>query len=81
MCRPSDFPPYEPVFTTKTVGSRYATKVRVQAPQGSAFDGRTGVVVDDIPESTTLMVRLDPVPGVALSGVTLPFGRGEVVAR
>lgn len=79
MCRPDDFPPYDPVFTTREVDARYATKVRIQAPQGSAFDGRTGVVVSDIPESSTLMVRLANPRGVRGPESTLPFGRGEVV--
>ncbi len=57
-----------PVTGTTTAG-RYASRVRVAAPQGSAFDGLRGVVVRLIDE--TAFVRLP-------SGLTLPFGLGEL---
>lgn len=62
------------VFDSRTTGSRYATRVRVNAPQGSVYNGNTGVVERHVPESTTLMVRLDQ----RFGGLTLPFGRGEL---
>lgn len=67
------------LFATKEVGSRYASRVRVQTPQGSAFDGRTGIVTRSFPESSTVMVRLDQPAGVRGPQVELPFGRGELV--
>lgn len=66
------------LFKSAEVGSRAATRVRVASPQGSAFDGRRGVVVRDVPGSTTIMVRLDNPPGVRGPESTLPFGRGEL---
>lgn len=77
MCRPDDFPPYDPIFTTKTVGSRYASKVTIRTPQGSCYDGATGIVVNEHPDSRTVMVRLDQ----RFGGLTLPFGRGEIARR
>jgi hypothetical protein len=53
---------------------RYASRVRVETPQGSAYDGRRGLVIDrvgsvDVP---TYIVQLSPT-------LVLPFGAGEVV--
>lgn len=64
----------EHLIDSKTAGSRYASRVRVKAPQGSAYDGQTGTVVTQHRDSRTVMVRLDPRYG----GLTLPFGRGEL---
>lgn len=67
----------EIIFDSRTTGSRYATRVRVTSPQGSVFDGRTGVVSRKAPSGewgSTVMVRLDA-PYV---GVEMPFGRGEL---
>jgi hypothetical protein len=61
---------------TEQVGSGAATRVQVQAPQGSCFDGQRGIVTRVHPSTDTVMVRLDKL------NVELPFGRGElVVAR
>lgn len=48
---------------------RYANRVRIVTLQGSAFDGKTGVVARVV--NGTPFVRLP-------SGATLPFGRGEL---
>ena len=79
MCRRDDYPPYDNieedaiVFDAKSVG-RYATRVRVRTPQGSVYDGNTGVVARQV--GTTCMVRLDQ----RFGGLTLPFARSELEA-
>ncbi len=50
---------------------RYASRVRVATPQGSAFDGHRGVVVRL--EGDTAFVRL-----TTMRDLTLPFGVGEL---
>lgn len=60
------------VFTSANVGERAASRVRVAAPQGSRFDGLTGVVVRAVHESGTVMVRFER------DGATLPFALGEL---
>lgn len=68
----------EIVFDSRTCGSRAATRVRVNAPQGSGLNGQTGIVARQAPAGadwgTTLMVRLDQ----RFGGLELPFGRGEL---
>jgi hypothetical protein len=51
-------------------GSRYATRVRIAAPQGSAYNGQTGVVVEVI-HPGAIVVRL-------LNGHAVLFGRSEL---
>jgi hypothetical protein len=57
------------VVSRRSVGERYATRVRIAAPQGSRYDGERGFVVDIVRD--TLLVQLRP-------GLVLPFGAGEV---
>ena len=61
-----------PITGTRTAGV-YASKVRIKAPQGSAFDGVIGVVVR-VQDDRTAFVRL------RYKGyeITLPFGYGEL---
>lgn len=47
--------------------------VRVQAPQGSAFDGFVGTVKEVLPFDGTVLVDVSPAWPV------LPFGNGELV--
>jgi hypothetical protein len=54
---------------SKAVGSRGATRVMIQSPYGTAFNGRTGVVVRVYDEGNIF---------VRLGGTTLPFGRSEL---
>lgn len=56
------------IVSRRRAGERYATRVRINAPQGSRYDGERGIVVDIL--DGTLMVDLG-------HGV-LPFGAGEV---
>jgi hypothetical protein len=56
---------------SRTAGSRYATRVRIAAPQGSAYDGQRGTVVTR-PCPDTILVRFD-------SGIVLPFALAEVI--
>lgn len=59
------------IVSRRRVGERYATRVRIAAPQGSRYNGQRGVVVDILETAGTLMVQLGP-------GLVLPFGFGEV---
>jgi hypothetical protein len=52
---------------TLTAGER----VRVAAPQGSRYDGRTGTVEQVLPFDSTVLVRLG-------AGLVLPFANGEL---
>jgi hypothetical protein len=61
-----------PITGTRTSGM-YASKVRIKAPQGSAFDGLTGVVVRTH-DDRTAFVRLR----YRNAEITLPFGYGEL---
>lgn len=61
------------ILPRKEVGSRPATRVRINAPQGSRFNGEYGIVASVVhltDHHVTLMVDLG-------HGV-LPFGVGEV---
>lgn len=55
---------------SKTCGSRYASHVRVDTPQGSAYDGRTGIVAR-VHDDETVFVRFP-------NGMTLPFAVTEL---
>lgn len=61
-----------PIIDSRTAGSRYATRVRIAAPQGSCYDGLTGTVVSR-PCPDTIMVRLDR------RAALVPFALGEVI--
>lgn len=54
---------------------RYASRVRVATPQGSAYDGMRGLVIDRVGprDVETYIVQLSP-------RLALPFGRGELEA-
>jgi hypothetical protein len=56
---------------SRKAGSRNATRVRIQSPVGSRYDGQVGVVVDVSPVSYTVLVRLGE--------NVLPFGLSELV--
>ncbi len=62
------------ILGTKEMG-RYATRVRINSPQGSRYDGREGVVVRTV--DRTVFVRLSSLTG----DVTLPFGLTELEIR
>lgn len=68
-----------PVFTTKGVGSRFATRVRVASPVGSVFDGWRGPVVNVV--GGTYLVRLDTTShGLKIERPTvLPFSAEELL--
>lgn len=51
-------------------------RVRVDAPQGSAFDGRAGVIRRVVGE--TALVQLDPLVGRVATWPELPFGLAEL---
>lgn len=57
-----------PLFGRET--GRYASRVRVNSPQGSVFNGEIGRVVRT--EGDTVFVRLQRIPA------NIPFGRGEL---
>lgn len=59
------------LFARKRVGERAASRVRVEAPQGSAYNGRRGIVINTFPEYRTAIVQLRP-------GLVLPFGYDEL---
>jgi hypothetical protein len=57
------------------VGARGATKVMIKAPQGSRWNGQTGIVASLTEDGETAMVRIDA-PRI---GPAIPFGLGELV--
>jgi hypothetical protein len=57
---------------SRSYGSRYASRVRIAAAQGSAYNGRTGVVVRTHEATGNVIVRLDG------KEIQLPFGRSDL---
>lgn len=58
------------LLESKVHGSHLASKVRVESPQGSWYDGRKGTVVRV--QGDTVFVRF------GTNSPALPFGRGEL---
>lgn len=55
---------------SRQVGERSATRVRVNAPQGSRYDGKTGVLVDILYDTWFVRFGRDERP--------LPFAEAEL---
>lgn len=62
------------MITSRTAGSRAATRVRIAAPQGSFLNRQRGIVVEERPGGW-LLVRITTGPS---AGRTFPFQTSEI---